>query len=139
MKKAAVMILALALPVVFATTAAAQEPVEYEVTVKGDVVKGSPSDHFLTFATPVSMPDVTLPAGTYIFTIRESSIVQVRSADRSQAYGLFFTMPVESGEWREQHAITLAGETRRITKWFLPDRTTGFEFLYAEAEVSAER
>ena len=139
MKRVATMILALAVLAVFATTAAAQQPVEYKVTVTADVVKGSTNDHFVTFSGPVHIPEVTLPAGTYIFSIVAPSIVQVTNADRSQYYAMFFTAPAPRSEAADQYEMTFATNElapNRITKWFLPNRSVGFEFLYPAAEVS---
>lgn len=139
MKRVATMILALAVVAVFATSAAAQQPVEYKVTVTADVVKGTPNDHFVTFSGPVHIPEVTLPAGTYIFSIVAPSVVQVTNTDRTQYYAMFFTAPVHRVEADDQYDMRFAANEfapDRITKWFLPNRTTGFEFLYPAGEVS---
>jgi hypothetical protein len=139
MRKLATMILALAVLAVFAIPAAAQQPVEYKVTVTADVVKGSPNDHFVTFSGPVHIPEVTLPAGTYIFSIVAPSVVQVSSADRSKYYAMFFTSPVHRADATEEYDMRFAANELapdRITQWFLPNRTTGLEFLYPAGEVS---
>ena len=47
----------------------------YKVTVTGEVARGSAADHFLTFNGPFQIPEVTLPAGTYVFTVVAPSIV----------------------------------------------------------------
>jgi len=138
MKRLATMILALAVLAVFATTAAAQQPVEYQVTVTADVVKGSPNDHFVTFSGPVHIPEVTLPAGTYIFSIVAPSVVQVTNTDRSRFYAMFFTAPVQRADADDQYDMRFAANElapHRITRWFLPNRDVGLEFLYP-AEVS---
>jgi hypothetical protein len=132
------MILALAVLAVFATAAAAQQPVEYKVTVTADAAKGSPNDHFVTFSGPVHIPDVTLPAGTYVFSIVAPSVVQVTNTDRSQFYAMFFTAPVQRADADDQYDMRFASNElapNRITRWFLPNREVGFEFLYP-AEVS---
>jgi len=143
MKRVATVSVAIAALAVFATTAVAQQPVEYKVMVTGEIAKGSPSEHFLTFNTPVAIPDATLPAGTYIFRMLESSVVQVSSADRSQQLAMFFTAPVQRPDAGEQYEVTLlqTGDRspRRITKWFLPNRSLGFEFLYGNDAVRGER
>lgn len=136
MKRIATIMLALASLAVFSATAFAQDPVEYKVTVKGDVVKGSPGDHFLTFKGPVAIPDATLPAGTYIFTVVGSSAVRVSNADRTPL-AMFFTSPILRVDPSDSYEVTLvpteSGATRRIAKWFLPNQSKGFEFLYEEA------
>ncbi len=126
----------------FAVAAAAQEPLEYKVTVKGEIIKGSFNDHFVTFSGPVQIPDVTLAAGTYKFSIVSPSLVQVSSVDRGQV-GLFFTAPVQRLQASADYEMTLVptGEKspRRIAKWFVPNQTLGFEFLYPKDETVGER
>jgi hypothetical protein len=143
MKKVATVMLALVALVVFAAGASAQQPVEYTVTVKAEPVKGSPGDHFLTFSAPVHIPDVTLPAGTYIFSLLGASVVQVSNVDRTEYYAMFFTSPVLREEAKEDVAMTfvrtLDTAPLRINKWFLPNQTLGFEFLYSPVELRGER
>jgi hypothetical protein len=143
MKRIVTVSVAIAALAVFAATAVAQPPVEYKVTVTGGIAKGSPSEHFLTFDTPVAIPDATLPAGTYVFQMLGSSVVQVSSADRSQQWGMFFTAPVRRADAGDQYEVTLlqTGDKspRRITQWFLPNQSLGFEFLYANDEVRGAR
>ena len=141
MKRVATISLALLALTVF--SAAAQEPLEYKVTVLGETARGSASDHFLTFNGPFQIPDVTLPAGTYVFTIVAPSVVRVSNLDRSQHYAMFFTMPVAQVEAGDQYEVVLtrtADESpQRIAKWFLPNQSAGFEFLYPKTERVGER
>ena len=60
-------------------------------------------DHFLTFATPIVLPNgQVLPAGKYLFrlgpglqsTVRQD-ITQILSADGLTVVGMLFTMPVQ--------------------------------------------
>src|ERR1700737_5510431 len=52
---------------------------------------------FFTFNTPVTLPGLTLPAGTYLFRVADPnssrSVVQVSSADGRHQYGMFLTIP----------------------------------------------
>lgn len=143
MKSIATLVVAVTTLMVFATNAAAQQPVEYNVTVKAEVVKGSPADHYLTFNVPVSIPDAMLPAGTYIFTKKGSSVVQVTSADGSQQLAQFFTIPIARAATNDSYVVTLAPSdgqaARRITAWYLPNQAVGLQFLYAGAESAGER
>lgn len=143
MKKVATVILALATLAIFTANAAAQEPVEYKVTVKGEVVKGSLNDHFVTFSAPVQLPEVSLPAGTYIFSLVAPSVVQVTNVDRSQHYALVFTAPVHRPDATDEFEMTFvsadATAPRRLDKWFLPNQSLGFEFLYPQGEVRGAR
>jgi hypothetical protein len=135
--------ISLALLALTAIPAAAQEPQEYKVTVLGEMPRGSTNDHFLTFSGPFQIPEVTLPAGTYVFTIVAPSVVRVSSADRSQYYATFFTIPVMQLDPGDQYSVVLAriadGSAPRITKWFLPNQEAGYEFRYPKAELVGER
>lgn len=143
MKKVTTVVLAVIALVVFAAGASAQQPLEYTVTVKAEPVKGSPNDHFLTFSGPIHIPEVTLPAGTYIFSLQSSSIVQVMSADRSEVYAMFFTAPAQREEIADEVEMTFVptGDyaPQRIAKWFLPYKTAGYEFLYPPSELRGAR
>lgn len=100
---------------------------------------GSLSEYFLTFSSPVAVPGMSLPAGTYLFKFpsEQAKVVQILKADRSNAYVMFHTSPVQDIErdltsdaqeltWIE----SVAGEPRAIKAWFLPGQSTGYEFLY---------
>ena len=141
MKRVATISLALLALTVF--SAAAQEPIEYRVTVLGETARGSASDHFLTFNGPFQIPGVALPAGTYVFTFVTPSVVRVSSLDRSQHYGMFATIPVTQVETGDQYEVVLTrtvdGAPQRIAKWFLPYQSAGFEFLYPNIERVGER
>jgi hypothetical protein len=143
MRRITTVLLALAIVGAFATAAVAQVQLQYNVVVTGDIVKGSARDHFLTFDEPVRIPEATLPAGTYIFTILGSSTVQVSTADRSQQLAMFFTTPVARPDAARAYELTLlrpqASGQGRITQWFLPYQTVGLEFLYSNEEVRGER
>ena len=92
-------------------SAAAQQPFEYKVNVMGEAVKGSAGDHFLTFSGPFQIPEVTLPAGTYVFTVVAPSVVRVSSPDRSQQYATVL-----------HRADCAAGARRSIRDGVRPDR-----------------
>lgn len=134
MRNVAIGVVAVVTTLIFAGSAVAQQPFEYTVTVKGEVIKGSPGDHYLTFTGPVQIPDVTLPAGTYVFSIIAPSVIQVSNVDRTEFYGMFFTAPVLRDEPGYDYAISLirplSTAPARIATWFVPNKATGFEFLY---------
>ena len=100
---------------------------------------GAPSEHFLTFSGPVSVPGVTLPGGSYIFRfpVQGGKVIQVLKADRSNAYAMFHTIPIENVNRSlssDAHEMTWterrAGAPPAIKAWFLPGQTTGYEFIY---------
>src|SRR5689334_11586218 len=55
-----------------------------------------------SFNTPVAIPGVTLPAGSYLFHVVDTDttrdVVQVLSADGKTPYAMFFTLPI----WRSE-------------------------------------
>ena len=120
----------------FAAAAAAQQPLEYKVTVTAEVVKGSPSDHFMTFSGPVHLPNVTLGAGTYVFRLLGSSVIQVTNVEGSEHYAMFFTTPIQRPEANDDYEVVAAVRAYqaapRIEKIFLPNKLQGFEVMYAE-------
>ena len=102
---------------------------------------GSPSEYMLTFSGPVSVPGVSLPAGTYLFRFpsETAKVIQVLKADRSNTYAMFHAIPVNQIKrslatdaqeltWRER----AAGAPPAIRAWFLPNQTTGYEFVYSK-------
>lgn len=142
MRKTSIVTIALASAGVFGTTAAAQQPLEYKVTVAAEAVKGAANDYFVTLSGPVHLPDVTLAAGTYVFKLLDSSMIQVGSTDRSEVYTMFFTTPVQRRGTEEDYEVTLVarGATAppRVKEMFL-GRTLGFEPVYDNTEARGDR
>ncbi len=120
----------------------AQKPLEFTVTVTGHagVVKGSPSDHFLSFSGPIEIPGVGLKPGTYIFQPVGTSLVRVMSEDRSTVYATFFTTPVVRSN-ADDSEVTFErvghGVPVRIASWFLPGHLYGMAPLYHESMPAA--
>ena len=93
----------------------------------------------LTFTQPVSLPGVTLPAGTYSFDIADSSsnldIVVVRNAGRTKTYYQGFTQLVARPKGLPANAIVTFGERPAdspmpIAAWYPIGETIGHQFLY---------
>ena len=105
-----------------------------------DFATGAPIDRsaHLTFSGPVSLPHVSLPAGTYLFRfvdVNHARVVQILSNDGKVSYGMFDTIPIarslaaaKSGE-----AVTFkeaaAAAPRAIDAWFYA-YTEGCEMVY---------
>ena len=57
---------------------------------------------YFTFSQPVTLPQVTLPAGKYLFRLADSlanrTIVQIYSADGSKLHGMMMTIPTDSDD-----------------------------------------
>src|SRR3954466_12795883 len=64
----------------------------------------------VTFSAPVSLPGVTLPAGSYLFKLADSqvnrNIVQVFDKDRSKIYATILAMPAQRNEPADDTVIT---------------------------------
>jgi hypothetical protein len=93
---------------------------------------------YLTFNTPISLPGVSLPAGTYIFELADSQtseqVVQVLSRDRAHTYLLTLTRNIVRPKGLGDRFITFAegrvGATPRVAAWYPFNDSTGHEFIY---------
>lgn len=103
------------------------------VTVKG-TLNGAADDHHLTFSGPVSLPGVSLGAGTYIFRRPAANVLQVLSANR-RPYKMVTTVPAARSTPSDRYEIVLGasaapGAPRRIDAWFVPGESTGQQLIY---------
>jgi hypothetical protein len=96
---------------------------------------GSSAMNHLTFSGAVGLPNVTLPAGTYIFETAPGilEIVRVLNKDRSKVYYMGFTRSV--GRPRGMKATVTFGEVEKgapapIAAWFPVGSSMGHEFVY---------
>jgi hypothetical protein len=95
----------------------------------------------LTFNGPVSLPNVTLPAGTYLFRfvdpMNSPGVIQVLSKDGETAYAMLNTIPVVRTEKQSNESeIVTFRETPvnappEIDAWFFDD-TVGCELNYSK-------
>jgi hypothetical protein len=101
-----------------------------------------------TFSAPVTLPGVTLPAGTYMFHLGDPlqgrSVVHVRSKDGTQVYSTFLTIPYIAGERPEEPEIRFmerrANVPHAVKAWWYPGDRTGFQPVYPrkQAEMLAQ-
>jgi hypothetical protein len=92
----------------------------------------------LTFSRPVSLPGVTLPAGSYSFDLADTNnldIVVVRNAKRTKTFYMGFTNPVDRPRNLAKGVAITLGEARPneappITAWYPIGDTNGHEFRY---------
>lgn len=97
----------------------------------------------LTFSAPVEIPGQTLPAGTYVFRLVDSSsnrhIVQVYDKDQKHHYGMFLAIPDYRVMPSSETIITFherpAGEPPALKGWFYPNKNYGHEFVYPKKEA----
>src|SRR4051812_37972325 len=97
----------------------------------------------VTFSAPVSLPGVTLPAGSYLFKLGDSqvnrNIVQVFDKDRSKIYATILAIPAQRNEPADETVITFrespANAAPAIQYWYYPGETMGQEFAYPKKQA----
>jgi hypothetical protein len=113
-----------------ATLASAQAPDTNRTTI-------------VTFSAPVSLPGVTLPAGSYLFKLADSqvnrNIVQVFDKDRSKIYATILAIPAQRNQPADETVITFrespANAAPAIQYWYYPGETMGQEFAYPKKQA----
>jgi hypothetical protein len=98
---------------------------------------------YFTFSTPVELPGVALPAGTYMFRLPDGNntrIVQVLSQDGQTIYGMFVTVPEFKANPVNQPTVTFnesSGKApREIRSWYYQGSNVGGEFIYPEGDTT---
>lgn len=97
----------------------------------------------VTFSAPVSLPGVTLPAGSYLFKLADSqvnrNIVQVFAQDRSKILATILAIPAERNEPADETVITFtespANTAPAIRYWYYPGQKRGQEFAYPKKQA----
>jgi hypothetical protein len=99
---------------------------------------------YFTFNTPVEVPGVGLPAGTYLFKLANSGsavrVVQVFSRDGRTLYSTFLTSPASRLEADDDSTVmffeTAAGSPQAIRTWFYAGDKDGLEFVYPKEQAT---
>ena len=97
---------------------------------------------YLTFSEPVTLPHVTLPAGTYRFTHLDCAttdhILRVTSEDGSTVYATLLTVSEDRAMPSDRPEVIFAempkGAPEAIKAWFYPGETVGDELVYPKGE-----
>lgn len=105
-------------------------------------VRGDKAVYF-TFSQPVTLPQVTLPAGKYLFRLADSlvnrTIVQIYSADGSKLHAMLMTMPSQRTDVPNQPEVrfleTAANTPPAIATYWYPGERTGWEFVYPRQQA----
>jgi hypothetical protein len=92
----------------------------------------------LTFSKPVSLPGVTLAAGTYVFESAPGgtnpNIVRVVSPNRQKQLYLGFTVPIVRPRDAEPDILTFGeaapGASAPILAWYPLGSNSGHRFMY---------
>jgi hypothetical protein len=98
----------------------------------------------LTFSGPVSLPNVTLPAGTYLFKfadpINAPDVLMVMSEDGKTPYAMLHTIPIVRTETASNHSQivtfreTPANTSAAIDAWYFDasEKAPGWEDVGCE-------
>jgi hypothetical protein len=115
------------------------------LALSATLASAQPSDRstIVTFSAPVSMPGVTLPAGSYLFKLADSqvnrNIVQVFDKDRSKIYATIIAIPAERNEPADETVITFneapANMAPAVRYWYYPGEKRGQEFAYPKSQA----
>ena len=92
----------------------------------------------LTFSGPVDLAGISLPAGTYRFSLADPEtgrrVVKVASKDGTKTYGMFLSMSNQRVTPTRQPVILFkeaaAGAPPAVKVWFYPGESYGYEFAY---------
>jgi LPXTG-motif cell wall-anchored protein len=107
--------------------------------------QAQPADYrtFFTFSAPVTLPGVTLPAGTYMFRLADPTtgrkVINVLSADGKRSLAMLHTIPnqlltaPQNAEVRFME--TTANTPPPIKTWWYPGKATGYEFIYPRTQA----
>jgi hypothetical protein len=92
----------------------------------------------VTFSGPVEIPGVTLPAGTYRFSLADPEsgrrVVKVADKDGTKTFGMFLSIPNQRITPTDKPVLMFkeaaAGAPPAVHVWFYPGETYGYEFAY---------
>jgi hypothetical protein len=99
---------------------------------------------YFTFNQSVTLPGVTLPAGTYMFRLADPDttrrVIQVSDKDGTQSYAMLLTMPAYRPDPAKDSEIrfleTPAGAPRAVNAWWYVGESTGYQFMYSKRQLS---
>jgi hypothetical protein len=97
----------------------------------------------ITFSDAVQVPGATLPAGTYVFKLLNSSsdryVVQIFNERQDHVFATILAIPDYRLNPPEKTHISFyeapAGQPEPIKAWFYPGDNFGREFVYSKAEA----
>ena len=107
--------------------------------------QGIPADRstFVTVSGPVSLPGITLPAGTYLFRLADSqasrNIVQIFDRDRTRIYATLLAIPATRPEPSDEAVVTFretpSDRPPAVRYWYYAGETSGQEFAYPKDQA----
>jgi LPXTG-motif cell wall-anchored protein len=98
----------------------------------------------MTFSDDVQVPGATLPAGTYVFRLRDSQsdryTVQILNERENHMYATVLAIPDYRDTAPEKTAVIFyeapAGQPMPVKAWFYPGEKYGREFVYRKHEAA---
>ena len=106
------------------------------IIVHGNVPRAPRGELALTFSTPVSLPGMSLGAGTYLFQETNANAVLVKDST-GRPYKWLMTVPTIRNTRTEDLSVLLDRNSHpdappRIVAIFAPGERTGREFIYSK-------
>jgi hypothetical protein len=92
----------------------------------------------VTFDEPVAVPGHVLPAGNYLFRLKQSTselnVVEIQDQQSRKVYGEFLVTPYYHSRPANKAAVVFEprtpGSPEAIRAWFYPGDKYGYEFRY---------
>lgn len=107
--------------------------------------QGIPSDRstYVTVSGPVSLPGVTLPAGTYLFRLADTqasrNVVQIFDKDRTKIFATIIAIAAERTEPSDEAVITFketpSDRPPAVHYWYYAGEKSGQEFAYPKDQA----
>ena len=95
----------------------------------------------VTFDRPVEVPGKVLPPGVYVFkSLENEELVQVFSANEKQLFATIAVVPQDrptqspDNDCFVQLARMRPDSPQEVEGYFLPGRSTGYQFVYSTAQ-----
>jgi len=88
-----------------------------------------------SFDQPVEIPGHVLPAGTYVFVEKGSTIVQVWDKDQSKLFATLITNAAEQSRYSDERQEFefekgASDAPMELKAWFIDSGSRGHEFIY---------
>ena len=109
------------------------------------VAQAQPADYrtYFTFSAPVTLPGITLPAGTYLFRLADPDtsrkVISVLSADGKTSLAMLHTIPNRLPQAPREAEVrfmeTPANVPPAIKTWWYPGKSIGYEFIYPRQQA----
>jgi LPXTG-motif cell wall-anchored protein len=117
------------------------------LTLTAVTAQAQPSDYrtYFTFSAPVTLPGVTLPAGTYLFRLADPDtgrkVINVLSGDGKQSLAMLHTIPNQLRDAPQNPEVRFmeapADMPLPVKAWWYPGKAIGYEFIYPRAQALA--